>query len=75
MSDEHKHIWQPNGTVEVHRVSRSPCSTWDDVLWTEVLSLAICECGAVKRTRVGVKNERWRGDDLRRRPRDERRFA
>lgn len=62
---KHKHAWQPNGTAEIDRESRSPVSRWDDVLWTEVVSLAVCQCGTVKRVRVGVRNERRRGDDLR----------
>lgn len=62
---EHEHVWQPNGSVEHDRVSHSPCSTWDDLLWTDVLSVQTCSCGAVKRVRVATKNRRLRGDDLR----------
>jgi hypothetical protein len=63
--DAHAHKWQPNGTAEVDRVSPSPVSTWDDVLWVEVLSLAVCECGITKSKRVGTRNVRKRGDTLR----------
>jgi hypothetical protein len=67
MSDEtHKHVWQPNGIAERDRESCSPCSTWDDHLWTDVLSVQVCACGAVKRVVVGFKNRRRRGDDYRR---------
>lgn len=59
------HEWQPNGTAEVDRVLRSPCSTWDDALWTDVVSVQVCSCGAVRKVRVGRKNQRSRGDDLR----------
>lgn len=62
---EHEHAWQPNGTVEVDRVAYSPVSTWDDVLWTSVRSVAVCACGKTKVTVVGKRNERRRGDDLR----------
>lgn len=63
---KHKHEWQPNGTVEIDRESCSPVSRWDDALWTSVVSIAVCKCGVTKRTTVGTKNERRRGDDLRR---------
>lgn len=66
MSDQHIHDWKPNGTVEVDRVARSPCSTLDDHLWTDVLSVQVCGCGAVRRVKVGDKNLRRRGDDYRR---------
>lgn len=61
----HQHEWQPNGTVEIDRERRSPVSRWDDLLWTEVVSLAVCRCGKTKRTAVGSKRVRHRGDDLR----------
>ncbi len=63
---EHDHVWQPNGTVEQDRVSRSPCSRLDDHLWTDILSVQVCTCGAVRKVKVGEKNLRRRGDDLRR---------
>ena len=66
LSDEHKHDWQPNGTVEVDRVSRSPCSTLDDHLWTDIMSVQVCACGAVRRVKVGQRRLRRRGDDYRR---------
>lgn len=62
----HKHAWQPNGTVEVNRVGASPCSTMDDHLWTDILSVQVCACGAVTHVKVGEKNLRRRGDDYRR---------
>lgn len=61
----HQHQWQPNGTVEADRTDYSPVSTWDDHLWTNVLAVQSCSCGAVKRTVVGRRNSRSRGDDLR----------
>jgi len=61
----HKHVWQPNGTVEIDRISISPCSTWDDLLWTDVVSVQVCQCGTVRKVRIGRKNARHRGDDLR----------
>lgn len=62
----HVHDWQPNGTVKVDRVACSPCSTWDDHLWTDILSVQVCSCGAVRRVKVGERNLRRRGDDYRR---------
>jgi hypothetical protein len=68
MSDaDHNHIWQPNGIIKVKRVARSPCSTLDDYLWLDVMSVQVCGCGAVKRVKVGEENLRRRGDDYRRR--------
>lgn len=64
-NSEHEHEWQPNGTVEVDRLQRSPCSVYDDELWTDVISVAVCRCGETKKTRVGIKNLRRRGDDVR----------
>ena len=58
----HQHEWQPNGTVEVQNMQRSPCSALDDMFWTEVLSLTVCACGKTRRTRVGIKNRYRRGD-------------
>lgn len=68
MSDQqqHQHDWQPNGTVESDGCARSPCSTWDDILYTAVHSVQVCSCGAVRKVEVGVKNKRRRGDRLRR---------
>jgi hypothetical protein len=63
---DHTHEWQPNGVAEIDRVSCSPCSTWDDALWTDVVSVQTCACGAVRKVKVGEKNMRRRGDDLRR---------
>lgn len=62
----HVHSWQPHGTVRENHMSRSPCSTWDDVLWVGVYALQSCACGKVKKTHVANENERRRGDDLRR---------
>jgi len=61
----HVHEWQPNGNVEVHKEVCSPVSRWDDYLYTAVYSMGICKCGAMKKTYVGEKNGRRRGDDLR----------
>lgn len=66
LSEEHEHEWQPNGTVEVDRMQKSPVSVYDDALWTDVLSVAICRCGQTKKTLVGRKNMRRRGDAIRR---------
>lgn len=63
---KHRHEWQPNGTVELDREACSPVSRWDDILWVEVASIAVCKCGVTKRTWVGERNKRRRGDDLRR---------
>lgn len=59
---EHVHTWQANGIAELDRTSYSPSSVWDDVLYTDVLAIATCACGATQRTRVGQKNVRRRGD-------------
>ncbi len=62
MADEkHKHEWQPNGTMSQDAVSRSPCSTFDDVLYTETYSLALCKCGAERKRLQSVSNQRFRG--------------
>jgi hypothetical protein len=64
--EAHRHEWQPNGTVRANRVAASPCSRLDDHLWTDVLSVQVCACGAVRRVKVGEENLRRRGDDYRR---------
>lgn len=64
---KHQHEWQPNGTVNVDQMSCSPCSTLDDQFWTDVISVQVCSCGAVRKVKVGEKNFRRRGDMLRRR--------
>jgi hypothetical protein len=64
-TDEHVHEWQPNGVVEVDKEQKSPVSYWDDYLWTQVYSVAVCRCGVTKRTAVGTKNGRPRSRDLR----------
>lgn len=62
---EHVHEWQAHGLVREQKEARSPCSTWDDVLYTDVFAVQSCGCGKVKRTRVARENVRRRGDDLR----------
>lgn len=64
MSD-HTHVWKPNGIIEQNEALRSPVSRWDDYLYTAMYSIAVCECGLVKKVKVGEKNGRSRGDDLR----------
>lgn len=59
---EHVHVWQPNGTIDDDRIEHSPSSVYDDLLYTNVLAIATCSCGATQRTRVGRKNIRRRGD-------------
>lgn len=62
----HVHAWQPQGLIREQRESCSPCSTWDDVLWTQVIAVQSCACGKVRRVDAGTENMRRRGDDLRR---------
>lgn len=64
---EHAHRWQNGAVLTQSQESASPCSTWDDHLWTDVIQMQTCECGATRRLLVGFKNMRRRGDDLRRR--------
>lgn len=61
MAEKHKHEWQPNGTVSEDEVSHSPCSTYEDVLYTATYSLALCKCGAERTRLQGVSNQRFRG--------------
>lgn len=61
----HEHEWMPNGIAELPRESCSPVSRWDDLLWIDQVSVLVCKCGKSKTTRVGSKNVRRRGDDLR----------
>lgn len=65
MADEHVHEWQAHGLVRVRKEQRSPCSTWDDVLYDAAYAVQSCACGKVKRTHVANENVRRRGDDLR----------
>lgn len=65
--DPGQHDWQPAGRLTEERVSCSPCSTWDDHIWEDVILIAHCQCGAVKYTTIGFQNRRRRGDDFRRR--------
>jgi hypothetical protein len=62
---EHQHEWQPNGTADIDRTSHSPVSTYDDVLYTDVMAIQSCACGEFRKTRVGRKNIRTRHEDLR----------
>jgi hypothetical protein len=61
MADEHTHKWQPNGTTEEAEVSKSPRSSLDDVLYTAVYSVALCECGETRKSLVSVKDQQFRG--------------
>lgn len=61
----HGHKWQPAGSTTNGRMSPSPCSTWDDHLWDEIVQIQSCECGAMRYLTIGFKNRRRRGDDLR----------
>lgn len=63
---EHEHKWHPAGQTKRSRVSASPCSTWDDHLWDDIILLQSCECGEIRRTLIGFTNRRRRGDDGRR---------
>lgn len=62
-TEVHLHVWQPNGIAEIDRESCSPVSHWDDYLYTEVISLAVCACGKMRSVRVGTKNGRRRIND------------
>lgn len=62
---EHVHEWQAHGLVREGQEQRSPCSTWDDVLYDAVYAVQSCACGKVKRTLAANENVRRRGDDLR----------
>lgn len=66
MSNEHQHHWTNGPVLERSRVSASPCSTWDDHLWTDIIQVQTCGCGETRRLLLGFKNRRRRGDDLRR---------
>lgn len=57
----HFHKWQANGIVEIDGESCSPVSRFDDLLYTNLYSVAVCECGKVNRVYVGRKNVRRRG--------------
>jgi hypothetical protein len=63
----HAHEWQANGTVENDRISHSPVSMWDDVLYTDVLAVQSCACGEVKKVPVGRRNVRTRHEEYQRR--------
>jgi hypothetical protein len=63
---DHEHRWQPNGLVRTNGCTPSPCSRWDDMIYTRVHSILICECGAHTSKHVANENVRRRGDDLRR---------
>jgi hypothetical protein len=60
------HKWKPGGTVRQSRESRSPYSTYDDLLWDDILQVQVCECGETRRVKVGEDRLRHRGDDIRR---------
>lgn len=62
---EHEHKWQPNGLVRTNGCNPSPCSRLDDVIYTKVHSILVCECGAHSSKHVANENVRRRGDDLR----------
>lgn len=62
---EHEHAWQGQGLVREARALGSPVSKWDDYLYTAVLLVQTCSCGAARRVKVGEENGRSRGDDLR----------
>lgn len=66
---DHEHTWQPNGQVEVEKVSHSPVSRWDDTLYTEVYSVALCSCGKTQTTLVARKNVRDRSSEIEIKPR------
>lgn len=66
MIAEHTHAWSNGPVMERSRVSRSPCSTWDDHLWTDVIQIQTCACGETRRLLLGFKDRRRRGDDHRR---------
>jgi hypothetical protein len=70
MSDEHIHKWDVWITDDLIRedgvISKSPCSTADDILAVNVIQLQGCKCGARRRAVVGYEKERFRGDDWRR---------
>lgn len=63
---KHTHDWQPSGRILRSRVSRSPCSDWDDHLWDDVVVIQTCGCGAIREATIGIQNRRRRGDDYRR---------
>lgn len=62
----HTHSWENGPVLTQSRVSPSPCSTWDDHLWDDIIQVQTCACGDTRRLLVGFKNRRRRGDDLRR---------
>lgn len=64
-TDTHAHRWQNGGHVRVNRCMHSPVSQWADALWADVMLVQACECGAVRRVKIGEENHRSRGDDLR----------
>lgn len=64
--EEHEHKWQNGPELTRSRVSVSPYSTWDDHLWEDIIQVQTCECGETRRLLIGFKNQRRRGDDLRR---------
>lgn len=63
---QHKHRWTNGAVLTQERVSASPCSTWDDHIWEDIIQVQNCECGATRRLLLGFQNQRRRGDDLRR---------
>ena len=66
MAAEHEHAWHNGPVMERSRVDRSPCSTLDDHLWTDIVQVQTCECGETRRLLLGFKDRRRRGDDVRR---------
>jgi hypothetical protein len=63
----HEHKWRDGPTTYQHYESCSPCSTWDDILAELIVMTQTCECGETRRLCLGYRNQRRRGDDLRRR--------
>lgn len=63
--EEHEHVWVDERRGEEEAFSRSPYSEWDDHIWTWLIVIQRCECGARRKCAEGYKNKRRRGDDLR----------
>ena len=59
---DHEHKWQSSGLVREPREQLSPCSRFDDQLWTHVSQVQMCECGKVRKIHVANENIRRRGD-------------
>lgn len=56
---EHEHRWQPNGTVVDDRLILSPASVYDHMKQQMTYAVQSCECGAVRKVRIGVEAARF----------------